>query len=55
MTPGILLHSRHAGLAIALRRTEDVIFGSAVALLVSYAAAALHARWQERENESSEE
>ncbi len=37
MMPGILQSSRVAGTPIAIRRTEDVLLGSAVAVLVSWA------------------
>ncbi|HXM95684.1 MAG TPA: FUSC family protein [Candidatus Dormibacteraeota bacterium] len=35
MTPSVLDHSRSAGLSIALHRTAEVLFGSAVAVGVS--------------------
>jgi uncharacterized membrane protein YccC len=36
MMPGILQSSRVAGTPIAIRRTEDVLLGSAVAVVVSW-------------------
>ena len=44
MTPAYLLHSPHAALTAALQRTGEVVIGSAVAVVVSYAAAGLQ-RW----------
>jgi uncharacterized membrane protein YccC len=36
MTPSVLIASRAAGLPTAIERTEEVLLGSAVALLVTY-------------------
>jgi uncharacterized membrane protein YccC len=44
MTPSVLSHSVSAGLSIALRRTGEVLFGSAVAICVSLAGSKLHRR-----------
>jgi uncharacterized membrane protein YccC len=41
MMPSVLNHSASAGLSIALRRTGEVLFGSAVAVCVSLAGAKL--------------
>ena len=38
MTPSVLGGGRSAGLATAIDRTEEVLLGSAVALLITYAA-----------------
>jgi uncharacterized membrane protein YccC len=44
MTPSILTASRAAGLPTAVERTEEVLLGSAVALLVTYSFSRLQ-RW----------
>jgi uncharacterized membrane protein YccC len=38
MTPSVLGGGRSAGLAVAIDRTEEVLLGSAVALLITYVA-----------------
>jgi uncharacterized membrane protein YccC len=44
MTPSVLNHSTSAGLSIALRRTGEVLFGSAVAVCVSLVGSRLRSR-----------
>jgi uncharacterized membrane protein YccC len=46
MMPSVLNHSTAAGLSIALRRTGEVLFGSAVAVCVSLAGSKLRRRTQ---------
>jgi|SRR5271165_1946675 len=44
MTPSVLNHSVSAGLPTALRRTAEVLFGSAVAVCVSHVGAKLRTK-----------
>jgi len=46
MTPSVLHHSTAVGLPIALRRTGEVLFGSAVAVCVSLAGSKLRRKIQ---------
>jgi hypothetical protein len=45
MTPAYLSHSPHAALTAALQRTGEVVVGSAVAVVVSFATGGLF-RWR---------
>jgi uncharacterized membrane protein YccC len=46
MTPSVLAASRSAGIRAAIDRTEEVLIGSAVALLITLCASFIEARFQ---------
>lgn len=48
MTPAYMSHSPHAALEAALQRTGEVVVGSAVAVVTSYATSGLF-RWRRKE------